>query len=349
MGSDAAPIPEVEGALAAIAERAIEIVLVGNEARLRAELERLGGAPPGARGTLTLRHAGQVIRMDDAPSVAVKSKKDSSMRVCFDLAKRGEVDAVVSAGNSGAMMACGLFVVKRLRGVERPGILTVAPTGDGSHCAVLDVGANTVLKPVALAQFAAIGSVYARMVLKKARPRVGVLANGEEPSKGTELTRQAHAILTRAGAAGAEFDYLGYAEGRDIFGGGFDVVVTDGFTGNIALKVSEGISELIFDLIRREVKGSLRAKAGAALMMPAFRALRSRFEPDEFGGAPLLGVDAVVVICHGRSNGKAMKNGLQTADRLCDAQVTPAIAQSIARHAALWEEREQPPAKSAAE
>jgi glycerol-3-phosphate acyltransferase PlsX len=324
MGSDHAPRPEVEGALHAVREREIEVVLVGDEPRLR---EILAGRE---HPRLHLRHASQVIAMDDPPSAAVKSKKDSSMRVCFDLVKAGEAQAVLSAGNSGAMMACGLFVLKRLPGVERPGILTMAPTRDGSHCVVLDVGANTEVKPSTLAQFAVLGAAYAHTILGKRRPRVGVLSNGEEASKGTELTRETHRLLSQASTT--DFQFEGYAEGRDFFGGHFDVIVTDGFTGNVCLKTFEGATRAIFDMLKHEVGKLRRAKLGAALMRPAFEALKRRIEPDEFGGAPLLGVDGVVIICHGRSSAKAIKNAIFTAERFVGAGLAPALAAAIARH-----------------
>src|SRR4051812_36466257 len=215
MGSDAAPRVEVEGVVAAVRARGIDVVLVGDEVRLRAELKALGAE--GAR--ISVRHAPDVITMHDAPSMAVKQKKKSSMRVCFDLVKAGEADAVISAGNSGAMMACGLFVLGRLPGVERPAIVTTFPTRAG-ECALLDMGANVDPKPAVLAQFGVLGSVYARLLHGKARPKVGLLSNGSEEHKGTPLTREAHQILSRVtGASDAGFSFVGYVEGRDIFKG----------------------------------------------------------------------------------------------------------------------------------
>ncbi len=330
MGSDNAPGPEVEGALAAVAEGDVEVVLVGDEARLAQALA--GRSHP----RITLHHASQVIAMDDAPSVAVKSKKDSSMRVCFDLAHRGEADAVVSAGNSGAMLACGLLVMKRLDGVERPGLMTLAPTVTGAQCVALDVGANTEPRPSVLAQFAVLGAAYARIILGRERPRVAVLSNGEEDSKGTDLTREANRML-RAPLPERAFDYAGYAEGRDFFTGEFDVIVTDGFTGNVGLKTFEGALRMVFDTLKAEVAKSPRAKLGALLMKPVFDALKLRLEPDESGGAPLLGVDGVVIVCHGRTNAKAMKNGILTAARYVDLGLAPALAEAIALHRRLWE------------
>jgi glycerol-3-phosphate acyltransferase PlsX len=223
----------------------------------------------------------------------VKQKKQSSMRICFDLAKTGEVDAVVSAGNSGAMMACGLFVLGRLQGVERPAILTTFPTRTG-QCALLDMGANVDPRPTVLAQFAVLGSVFARLSHKKGRPKVGLLSNGSEDWKGTALTRGAHQLLSRALTEGGrvEFDYKGYVEGRDIFRGELDVIVTDGFTGNVLLKGLEGLAEAVVQMMREEVKrGPWYEKLGAYLMHPALRRFRRRTDYAETGGAPLVGVE----------------------------------------------------------
>ena len=269
MGADGAPRVEVEGIVSAVRERDVEVILLGDESRLRRELKVLGAE--GER--VSVRHAPEVITMHDAPSMAVKQKKKSSMRMCFDLVKAGEADAVVSAGNSGAMMACGLFVLGRLPGVERPAIVTTFPTKVG-ECALLDMGANVDPKPAVLAQFAVLGSVYARLLHGKKKPKVGLLSNGSEEHKGTALTRDAHQLLARALAPDsvADFDYVGYVEGRDIFRGDVDVVVTDGFTGNVVLKSVEGAAEAILGMVREEVlRAGLLARLGAALMTSALR------------------------------------------------------------------------------
>lgn len=338
MGGDAAPGPEIEGAVAAVRAHPVEVIVVGDEARLREQLVAAGFAVEAQHGPgrLRLRHASQVITMDDHPGTAFKSKKDSSMRVCFELAAAGEADAVVSAGNSGAMLAGGVLMMKRIRGVERPGLMTLSPTHTGSRCVVLDVGANTEPKPTTLAQFAVLGATYARRVLGVARPRVGLLANGEEESKGTALTRETHRLL-REVAVSLDFDFLGYAEGGDFFPGRFDVIVTDGFTGNVALKTSEGTTRAIFAVLEREVRRSLRGKLGALLLKPAFRALKRWLDPDVIGGAPLLGVDGVAVVCHGRASGKAIENAILGAARLVEARLAPALTEAVARHHALWE------------
>lgn len=350
MGADAAPRVEVEGVAAAVSEADLEVVLVGDEARIRQVLDGLGASA--GRDRISVRHAPETIAMDDPPSIAVKQKKQSSMRICFDLAKAGEVDAVVSAGNSGAMMACGLFVLGRLEGVERPAILTTFPTKTG-QCALLDMGANVEPRPTVLAQFAVLGSVYARLLHKKSRPRVGLLANGSEESKGTSLTRGAHQLLSRAPKAQelvghpAEFDYLGYVEGREIFRGEIDVVVTDGFTGNVLLKGLEGLAEAVFQMVRAEVDhGAWFEKLGAYLMQPALRRFKRRTDYAETGGAPLVGVAGVTLICHGGSDAKAIKNAVLVARDFARVEFRQELTRAVADHAFLWEEPSSPKVSS---
>jgi glycerol-3-phosphate acyltransferase PlsX len=334
MGADASPRVEVEGVVAAVRERGTTVVLVGDEARLRAELKTLGAD----REKIDVLHAPEVITTHDAPSMAVKQKKKSSMRMCFDLVKSGEADAVVSAGNSGAMMACGLFVLGRLPGVERPAIVTTFPTKAG-ECALLDMGANVDPKPAVLAQFGVLGAVYARLLHGKARPKVGLLSNGSEEHKGTALTRDAHALLTRVtGASDAAFSFVGYVEGRDIFKGEVDVVVTDGFTGNVVLKSVEGAAEAIMDMVREEVmRSGLVAKLGAALMTSALRRLKRRTDYAEHGGAPLLGVEGVALICHGGSSAMAIKNAVYVADKFALSGLGQELTTAVAQHSFLWE------------
>ncbi len=332
MGGDHAPAPEVEGAVAAVRERIARVVLVGDEARVRQELQRHDAA---ALDGLTVRHASEVIRMEDHPAVAAKGKKDSSMRVAFDLAKERQVDAVVSAGNSGAMLACGLFVMRRLPGVERPGIVTTFPTVNGV-CALIDMGANVECRPETLAQFAVLGAVYARLLHGKPRPRVGLLSNGEEQIKGTELTRGAYKLLSAA--VEKDFEFVGYVEGRDIFGGDVDVVVTDGFTGNIVLKTSEGAAAAITAIIRREIVATTMGKLGALFLRGTFKRLKRTLDVDEHGGAPLVGIDGIAVLTHGAASARAIKNGIRVAASFGDAALPEAVKTAIAKHAALWSE-----------
>ena len=332
MGGDHAPTPEVEGAVAAVRERIAKVVLVGDEARVKEELARHDAA--GLDG-LTVRHASEVIRMEDHPAVAAKGKKDSSMRVAFDLAKERAVDAVVSAGNSGAMLACGLFVMRRLPGVERPGIVTTFPTVNGV-CALIDMGANVECRPETLAQFAVLGAVYARLLHGKQRPKVGLLSNGEEQIKGTELTRGAYKLLSAD--VDKDFEFVGYVEGRDIFSGDVDVVVTDGFTGNVVLKTSEGAAAAINAIIKREILSSTMGKLGALFLRGTFKRLKRTLDVDEHGGAPLIGVDGIAVLTHGAASARAIKNGIRVAASFGDAALPEAVRTAIGKHAALWSE-----------
>ena len=348
MGADGAPRVEVEGVVAAVRETEIRVILVGDEARVRPALEALGAA---GDPRIELRHAPDVITMDDAPSMAVRQKKKSSMRICFDLVKAKEADAVVSAGNSGAMMACGLFVLGRLPGVERPAIVTSLPTRTGD-CALLDMGANVDPKPTTMAQWAVLGSVYARLLHDKPRPRVGLLSNGSEEHKGTALTRETHQLLLAArgqgapaGASsavpgpetGADFEYVGYVEGRDFFRGDVDVVVTDGFTGNVVLKSVEGAAEVIMTMVKEEVaKAGVLARLGAALMIKPLRRLKHKTDYAEYGGAPLLGVDGVALVCHGGSNARAIATAVRVAGRFAQSGLGQESTTAVARHAFLW-------------
>ena len=340
MGSEGAPRVEVDGVLSAVTASGLDVVLVGDEPRLRQALEAAGPAAP--LGRIQIRHAPDTVGMDEAPAIAFRHKKASSLRVCFDMAKAGEVDAVVSAGNSGALLAGALIVLGRISLVERPAIATTFPTETG-ECVLLDMGANVDLKASVLAQFAVLGATYARLHHKKPRPRVGVLSNGTEEQKGTLVTREACKLLGRAPAGGpsAEFDFLGYVEGRDIFKGAADVIVTDGFTGNVLLKGCEGLVEWIEGAVREEVMhGSLIEKLGAWLMRPALRRFKHRSDYAETGGAPLIGIDGVVIVCHGGSDARAIKNAVVTAGEYAKIDLRSEIARSMALHGYLWQDAE---------
>jgi phosphate acyltransferase len=330
MGGDHAPAPEVEGAVAAVRERIARVVLVGDETRVKQELRKHGALE--LEG-LSLRHASEVIRMEDHPAVAAKGKKDSSMRVAFDLAKEHAVDAVVSAGNSGAMLACGLFVMRRIHGVERPGIVTAFPTVKGV-CALIDMGANVECRPETLAQFAVLGAVYARLLHGKARPKVGLLSNGEEQMKGTELTRATYKLLSAD--VERDFEFIGYVEGRDIFGGDVDVVVTDGFTGNVVLKTSEGAAAAITTILKREILSTAMGKVGALFLRGAFKRLQRTLDVDEHGGAPLIGVNGVAVLTHGAASARAIKNSVRVAASFVESGLPEAVSTAIIKHAPLW-------------
>ncbi len=303
MGGDYAPAAEVEGAVAAARRWGIPVVLVGQSDRIEEELKK--HSTDGL--DIAVRHASEVVGMHDSASDAVRKKKDSSIRVAFNLVKNGESHAVVSAGNSGATMAAGMFVLKRIWGIDRPAIATILPNLK-AETLVLDVGGNVDCKPHHLAQFALMGEVYARHVLGKPNPRVGLLSNGEEESKGNELTREAHQLLK-----GASFNYLGYVEGRDIYNGTADVVVCDGFVGNVVLKVSEGLAESLATMLRREFGGRFLSKLGYLMARPSFAAFRRRVDYAEYGGAPLLGIEGTGMICHGGSSPRAIMNAIRLA------------------------------------
>jgi len=306
MGGDNAPQVEVEGAVAAARKFGISIILVGESNRLKSELTKHSVEGLDIR----IQQASEVVGMSDSASDAVRKKKDSSIRVAFNLIKNGEASAVVSAGNSGATMAAGMFVLKRIRGIDRPAIATIVPNLN-DQTLVLDVGGNVDCKPQHLAQFALMGEVYCRSVLGKGRPRVGLLSNGEEEKKGNELSREAHKLLRTA-----PFNYVGYVEGRDIYNGRADVVVCDGFVGNVVLKVSEGLVEAVGTMLKKEMTSRFLAKVGFLLAKPAFKAFKKKVDYAEYGGAPLLGIDGVGMICHGGSNSKAIMNAINMA---CEA------------------------------
>ncbi len=320
MGSDRAPAPEVAGALDAVrANRdprtrkpgeveGLEVELVGDASRLEAELARLGRT---AADAISVVHASEVVTMHDHPAQAFRSKPDSSMRVAVARVAAGHADAVISAGNSGAMLACAVFVLGRIPGVERPAIVTVLPTPSGP-LVLCDAGANTEPKASMLAQFAVLGAVYDRVVHGRARPRLGLLSNGSEVGKGTPLTREAHALLLAA-APVAGFTYVGPVEGSDLFAGLIDVVATDGFTGNVVLKTCEGIAEGLFGLVRQELERTSLARLGSALVAPALRGVARRLDYTEIGGALLAGVAGTAVIAHGRSDATAIASAIRAA------------------------------------
>lgn len=311
MGSDNAPQVEIDGAVQAAREYGVSIILVGDREILEAELAKRGAQDL----PITVKNATEVVGMHESPSVAVRKKKDSSIRVAFDLVKCGEADAVVSAGNSGAAMATGMFVLRKLKGVDRPAIATVVPTLKGQSV-VLDVGANVDCKPDNLVQFAVMGEVYARYVLGIERPKVGLLSNGEEEEKGNDLTRETHAILKKSA-----LNYVGYIEGRDIYSGEVDVVTCDGFVGNIFLKTSEGLAEAIGRMLKEELKKSLFSKLGYLLARSSFKTFKKKVDYSEYGGAPLLGINGVGFISHGGSNANAIKNAIRVASEFVKNKV----------------------------
>lgn len=329
-GTDACPDVEVEGAVMA-ARRGVQVLLVGDEARIRSALARFEDH---GRLPITTFHAPDSIRMEDSPAKAVRNKPEASMPVCFDRVKAGDADAVMSAGNSGAMLACGLFKYRRIKGVDRPALVTSMPTVDG-FVNLLDAGGTVDCRPINLVQFAVLGAVYNRFKHGRSKPRVGVLSNGTEEGKGTELTRMTHAVLVDYDAE--DFEYVGYVEGHHLFGGEVDVVVTDGFTGNVALKIAEATGRLIGSWLKRAVTSSTRSKLGGLLLKPAFDDLKTMLNPDTYGAAPLLGVSGMAFICHGGSSAGAIARALELATRSVDEALLPQMGSALARYKPLFE------------
>lgn len=318
MGSDSRPVNDVAGAVEAARALGISLVLVGPEAQIQSELARhkRDGLP------IEVVNATQTIEMQEHPANAVKEKKDASINVAMRLLKNGEADAFASAGNTGALMASALLTLGRVQGIKRPGLAAVVPQ-DGTPLLVIDVGANTDCKPEYLEQFARMGSLYSERVLGISRPRVALLANGEEETKGDQLVQETHAILKEVNA----INFVGNIEGKDLLRHQADVVVCDGFVGNVALKTAEGVASMMRDVIRAEIKASPITALGGLLAKPAFDRVSKRLDPSEVGGAPLLGVDGVVIIGHGRSNPKAIKNMIRAAMRAVESDVLGAIRQ----------------------
>jgi glycerol-3-phosphate acyltransferase PlsX len=316
MGGDHAPEQVVLGASRA-AERGLDVTVVGQPEQLGPLLED--------HPRLRLVPASEVIGMDEHPTQAVRSKPDASLNVCARLCSRGEVDAWVSAGNSGAVMAAALLVQGRVRGVTRPALGTVLPTR-GRPTYFLDVGANVDCRPDFLVQFASMGSVYAERVLGRPQPKVGLLSNGEEETKGDERVREAHERLRRA-----RLNFVGNLEPKDVLAGAADVVVADGFIGNVAIKMAEATAELLFGILREEIPRSVAGKVGGLLIRSQVARIRRRLDWREFGGAPLLGIDGVVVVAHGRSDARAIENAIWVATQAVEADLVGKIREALAR------------------
>ncbi len=319
MGGDYGPAVVVEGAVAAVREHGASVILVGDKAAVEREVVRLRAEPL----SLEIRHASQVVGMAESASQALRRKRDSSLRVAAQLVKDGEAAAFVSAGNTGAALAIGMFVIGVLPGVDRPAIAAVLPNRR-RFTVLLDVGANIDPKPWHLLQFAVMGHVYARDILGLDNPRVGLLSVGEEEGKGSQLTREAYEQLKDS-----SLNFIGNVEGRDIYNGRCDVVVTDGFTGNVALKISESLAETLGEMIKEELTRDVRSKVGAALALPAFQRFKRRVDYTEMGGAPLLGIDGAAIICHGASPVKAIKNAVRVAGEWAKAGVNEHIRAAL--------------------
>jgi glycerol-3-phosphate acyltransferase PlsX len=325
MGGDHAPPVVVDGAVQAARDLGLEIVLVGQRGAVTSELERHDTAGL----VLSVHHADEMIDMDEHnPAAAVKAKKDSSMVVGMDMIRRQQGDAFFTAGHSGGALAAALFRLGRIRGIKRPALSTIFPsqTPQG-YCFLLDIGANADCKPEYLLQFAIMGSVYAERVLGVPNPRVAIVSNGEEEGKGNQLVQETVPLLKAS-----PLNFVGNAEGKDIPWGVADVVVTDGFTGNVIIKLAEGVSKMLMDILKEELTARSVSKVGALLARPSFDAVRSRLDYREYGGAPLLGVDGVVLVGHGRSDALAIRNAIRMTAQTVENGVLDAIKQGIARY-----------------
>jgi glycerol-3-phosphate acyltransferase PlsX len=317
MGSDKAPDPELRGAILACRQLPVRVHLVGPEEVLRRGLSM---ALDGERLPINIVHASEHIGMDEKAAHAVRAKRDSSMRVGLKLVREKKVAGFITAGNTGAAMATAKMVLGALPGVDRPALAIVVPTLSGTPSILLDVGANVDCKPSNLEQFAVMGELYARSVLKIPRPRVGILSVGEEESKGNDLTRETYALVKQL-----PINFIGNVEGRDIYNGNCDVIVCDGFVGNVALKTSEGLTKLVREMLKASLTTTVTAQVGALLSRKAFNAFKKRLDPSEYGGAPLLGVRGVCIIGHGSSNDRAIMNGIRVTAEFAQAGINERI------------------------
>jgi glycerol-3-phosphate acyltransferase PlsX len=324
MGSDNFPAPDVEGAVMAAREYGVEIIFVGDEARVKPVLEKQNTADLKVR----LVHAPEMLTMEDkGMALALKARRanaKNSMAIGIDLVKNGEADVFVTAGNTGACVATSYFRLGTIEGVDLPALVGPFPTATGT-CLVLDIGANPNCQPINLQQFAIMGSVYAERVRGIQNPRIGLIANGEEAGKGSELVKESYPLLEAA-----NINFIGNVEGKEIFNGKVDVAVTDGFTGNVFLKATEAVAKLLIEKIREIIKGgNLPTKVGGALVRPALGSLRQLLDPSEEGAAPLLGVNGLIFIGHGRSDAEAIKNSVRVAKNAVEAKVLDAMKSAI--------------------
>ena len=322
MGGDHFPRPEIEGAVQAARGFGVRVILVGREDVIRKELDKHASW---RELPIEICHASEQITMEESVGKAVRSKKDSSIRVASKLVKNGVAQGVVSAGNTGAVMATAKVIQGMLPGVDRPALASAFPTLSGRAAVMLDVGANVDCTPKMLAQFAVMGNAYSRVIFRTARPRVGLLSIGEEEHKGNLLTHEAYPLLKSL----ENLHFIGNVEGRDVYLGSVDVIVCDGFVGNVALKVSEGLVEVIRQLLKQSLKASITRKVGAYLARGAFNEFKKRVDYSEYGGAPLLGLNGICIICHGRSNAKAIRNAIRVAKEFAEGKINERIATEL--------------------
>jgi glycerol-3-phosphate acyltransferase PlsX len=327
MGGDHAPKAEVDGAIRAARSLGVRVILVGREEDVHREL---AGHDGWRELPVEIKHASEVVTMDDSAARSVRTKRDSSIRVASRLVREGAADGMVSAGNTGAVMATAKMVQGMVPGVERPALASAFPTLKGTPAVMVDVGANVDCSAAMLAQFAVMGEIYSRVIFRTERPRVGLLSIGEEEHKGNELTRTATPLLKALPVR-----FIGNVEGRDVYTGHADVIVCDGFTGNVALKVSEGLVDVIKHMLKESLESTMTRKIGYVLTKAGFADFRKRVDYSEYGGAPLLGVKGVCIICHGRSNANAVKNAIRVASEYAGGQVNRRIEAELGRWAGV--------------
>jgi len=329
MGSDRRPKPEIEGAIQAARHFGVRVLLVGPEPTLQTELARYHGV---SGLPIEIVHASEVISMDDKAVQAVRVKRDSSMRVGLRLVRDGQANGFVTAGNTGAAMATAKMVLGAIPGVDRPALAAVFPTALGTAASLLDVGANVDCKAHNLEQFAVMGEIYFRTMFGTRRPRVGLLSIGEEATKGNELTKEAFQLLKEL-----PLNFVGNVEGRDLYNGQVDVIVADGFVGNVALKISEGVANLVRYTLKESLKATITRQVGYLLSRSAFADFKKRLDHTEYGGAPLLGIKGVCFITHGSSNTNAIKNAIRVAAEFAEGKINEKIEKGLAeiRSAAL--------------
>ena len=314
----------IDGALLAINKRHdLEVVLLGPEDLLNEQVARQKNAGKGT-SRLSIVHASQTISMHESPVDAVRKKKDSTIMVGFDLVKKGQADAMVSAGNSGATLAAAIRKLGRLKGIARPGIASLFPSLK-DPVMLMDIGANVDCRPQHLFQFAIMASSCSALLIKKKRPRIGLLSNGEESGKGNSLVKETYGLLQES-----SLNFIGNVEGRDVYHGDVDVIVCDGFVGNVSLKISEGLAEAAMQMLKAEILKSLRAKIGYLFIRKAFSAFRTRLDYAEYGGAPLLGINGTGIICHGSSSSLAICNAIGVAANMIDNNVNDSIMKTLA-------------------
>ncbi|MDQ0202798.1 phosphate acyltransferase PlsX [Pectinatus haikarae] len=334
MGGDYAPEQIVAGAIDAARNFDCEIVLVGDQEKIKKELDK---TPDWNRLCISIHHAAEVIEMGEHPVAAVRKKKNSSLVIAAQLAKSGECDAVISAGSTGAAVTSALFILGRITGIDRPTIATPIPTGHGVTL-LMDSGANVDSKPKHLVQSALMGSIYSECVFGVEKPRVGLLNIGEESTKGNEQVLSTYPLLEKMHT----ISFKGNAEGRDITNGAFDVVVCDGFVGNIVLKFAEGLAKTLLKLMKEAIlKGGLLAKIGALLLSPTLKKFAQQIDYAEYGGAPLLGIDGCYIIAHGSSNAKAIKSAIGVACEYVKQDVVSRIRENIKKEEMLADDREK--------